>query len=132
MNSVVRSVLVDLATRRTQPDNADELVFKPQPKQSDVFFPRAIERARRLSESRDETRAASMATSGTQTGTRSRHVSSWPGWTFERFRNSGGWKTPSMVSRYAHLARGHLAAVERLVAVAPQTPGAVELAPIRK
>jgi hypothetical protein len=29
----------------------------------------------------------------------------------------GGWKTASMVSRYAHLAPGHLsAAVERLVA----------------
>ena len=31
----------------------------------------------------------------------------------------GGWKTPSMVARYAHLAPDHLrAAVERLVPVA--------------
>ena len=45
MNSVLRSVLVDLATRRTRHDDPDEPVFKPQPKQSALFFPQAIQRA---------------------------------------------------------------------------------------
>jgi hypothetical protein len=39
----------------------------------------------------------------------------------------GGWKTPAVVQRYAHLAPGHLhAAVERLVP--RQQESAVELA----
>ena len=41
----------------------------------------------------------------------------------------GGWKTASMVSRYAHRAPGHLAAaVERLVVLSSKDNGAVELA----
>ena len=46
LNSVVRSVLVDLGSRRERTDDPTEHVFSPRPKQSNQFFPKAVEKAR--------------------------------------------------------------------------------------
>ncbi len=121
MNSVVRSVLVDLATRRTRPDDADEPVFKPQPKQSDVFFPQAVQRAQAAlrEQGRDATRLDGYVWHSNRHSFASRLVMA--GVDLRTLQELGGWKTASMVSRYAHLAPGHLAAaVERLVTAAPR------------
>jgi integrase len=125
LNSIVRSVLFDLGGRRERPDDAGELVFRPRPKQSDSFFPKAVERARTALRDRNvacphldtyvwhsnrHTFASRLAMAGVPPLT---------------IKELGGWKTMVMVQRYAHLAPGHLhAAVERLVS----TPDTAELA----
>jgi site-specific recombinase XerD len=129
MNSVVRSVLVDLATWRTRQDDPDEHVFKPRPKQSALFFPQAIQRAQAAlrEQGRDASRLDGYVWHSNRHSFASRLVMA--GVDLRTLQELGGWKTASMVSRYAHLAPGHLtAAVERLVAVAPKGHGAVELA----
>jgi site-specific recombinase XerD len=129
MNSVVRSVLVDLATARTRPDDPEELVFRPQPKQSDVFFPQAVQRAQAAlrEQGRDASRLDGYVWHSNRHSFASRLVMA--GVDLRTLQELGGWKTASMVSRYAHLAPDHLAAaVERLVAGAPNGNGAVELA----
>lgn len=129
MNSVVRSVLVDLATRRTPLDDPDEPVFKPQPKQSALFFPQAIRRAQAAlrEQGRDATRLDGYVWHSNRHSFASRLVMA--GVDLRTLQELGGWKTASMVSRYAHLAPGHLAAaVERLVVVGAIGNGAVELA----
>jgi integrase len=45
MNSTVRGALVDLASRRTRPDDADERVFPLSHRQTAILFARAVERA---------------------------------------------------------------------------------------
>ncbi len=45
MNSVVRSTLFDLASRRQDPENPAEIVFRCPYRQPDRFFPKAVERA---------------------------------------------------------------------------------------
>jgi integrase len=80
MNTVVRSALVDLATRRIRPDDPEEPVFTLRPKQSVLFFPRPSSGPRPPSRSRGVTRRAWTAMYGTPTGTRSPRASSWPGW----------------------------------------------------
>jgi hypothetical protein len=47
MNSVARSVVLDLAGQRTRTDDPDEPVFKCSYTAPDKFFPAAVERARR-------------------------------------------------------------------------------------
>ena len=129
MNSVVRSMLVDLATRRTRQDDPDEAVFKPQPKQSALFFPQALQRAQAAP--REQGRDASRLDGYVWHSNRHSFASrlAMAGVDLRTLQELGGWKTASMVSRYAHLAPGHLAsAVERLVVVGPRGNGAVELA----
>jgi integrase len=45
MNSVVRSVLVDLGSQRRRPNDPGEVVFPCRHAQSDKVFPKAVERA---------------------------------------------------------------------------------------
>ena len=115
MNGTVRAELVDLAAARQSPEDPSEYVFTVRPRESKVFFPRAIERAR----------AALVAA-----GVDSRHLDAYC-WHSNRhtfasrlamqgvdlltIKELGGWRTLAMVQRYAHLTPGHLhAAVERL------------------
>jgi integrase len=44
MNSVVRSMLMDVAGQRERPDDPGESVFRCRHRQADKFFPRAVER----------------------------------------------------------------------------------------
>jgi integrase len=47
MNSVVRSVLLDIGAGRRRPDDPEEPVFKCSYTAADKFFPRAVDKARR-------------------------------------------------------------------------------------
>ncbi len=118
MNAVVRRQLVELGSRRQRPDDPSELVFWPQKKQADKFFPKAVEMAQRglraagqdvgrlegyVWHSNRHTFASRLAMKGVDLMT---------------IKELGGWKTLAMVQRYAHLAPSHLQqAVERLVPV---------------
>src|SRR2546427_7810493 len=116
MNSVVRSVLFDLGTRRQRPNDPEERIS--------------------VGASRPVARTFSQAVAHAQTALRGsgEDASRLDGYTWHANRHSfasrlvmasvdlrtvqelGGWKTLGMVQRYAHLAPSHLrAAVERLV-----------------
>jgi site-specific recombinase XerD len=128
MNTVVRSVLVDVATRRTRPDDPDEPVFALRPKQSVLFFPQAVEAALK-EQGRDATRLDGYVWHSNRHPFASRFVMA--GVDLRTVQELGGWKTASMVSRYAHLAPGHLtAAVERLVGTTPHGAGLAQNYPI--
>jgi hypothetical protein len=45
INSVVRSLLLDLGSQRQRPDDAEKYVFSLRPQDSSRFFPKAVERA---------------------------------------------------------------------------------------
>jgi hypothetical protein len=63
MNSVVRRLLVDLATLRERPDDPHEPVFRGLPREASKFFPAAVQQAQaalRASGRRGWTRPASM------------------------------------------------------------------------
>jgi integrase len=108
MNSVVRYVMVDLATRRSRPDDPEEPVFTPRPKQSDVFFPQAVRRAQAAlrAQERDVSRLDGYVWHSNRHTFATRLVMT--GVDLRTVQELGGWKTASMVSRYAHLAPGHL------------------------
>jgi len=115
INSTVRGVLVDLATRRHRPDDPREPVFAPRPPQA-TFFPGAIERARAaLREAkRDTSRLDGYVWHSNRHTFASRLAMA--GVDLLTLKDLGGWKQLSMVQRYAHLRPEHLqAAVERLV-----------------
>jgi len=121
MNSVVRSVMLDIGTKRRQPDNPDEHVFAPRPNQADQFFPKAVERAKGAlrDAGKDTSRLQGYVWHGNRHTFASRLV--MEGVDLMTVKELGGWKTLVMVQRYAHLAPGHLqAAVERLVGMIPR------------
>ena len=125
MNSVVRSVVVDLASKRRHPANPDEPVFACPHKQADKFFPRAVEAAQ------EALREAGKDAAGLDgyTWHCNRHTFAsrlvMAAVDIRTVQELGGWRTLGQVLRYAHVAREHLyAAVERLVA-----PGCSEPTP---
>lgn len=129
MNSLVRSTLVGLATARTRPDDPDEPVFTLRPKQSVLFFPQAVHRAQTAlkEQGRDASRLDGYVWHSNRHTFASRLVMA--GVDLRTVQELGGWKTASMVGRYAHLAPGHLtAAVERLVSPSAKAPSGTELA----
>ena len=81
-----------------------------------LFFPQAVKRAQVALKERgwDATRLDDCVWHSNRRTFASRLVTA--GVDLRTMQELGGWKTASMVSRYAHLASGHLwAAVERLV-----------------
>src|SRR2546425_353217 len=124
INSVTRSVLLDLGSARQRPDEPTEPVFALRQREAKVFFPSALQRAAvALKEASIE---APHLDEYTWHGNRHTFASrlAMAGVDPLTIKEVGGWRTLAMVQRYAHLAPGHLhAAVERLVA-----PAAVELA----
>jgi len=115
-NSLVRSKLVDLASGRRQPNNAQEPVFPCPHKQADKFFPKAVQRAQEaLKEAgKDATRLDGYTWHCNRHTFASRLVMA--GVDIRTVQELGGWRTLSQVERYSHLAPEHLhAAVERLV-----------------
>jgi len=122
VNSTVRTVLVDLATRRQRPHDPRESVFAPRPTQA-FFFPGAVERARAaLADAKqDTTRLDGYVWHSNRHTFASRLAMA--GVDLLTLKELGGWKTLSMVQRYAHLRPGHLqAAVERLVSTSLGSP----------
>jgi integrase len=123
MNSVVRSVLVDVGAGRQRPDEPTERVFTVAYRTVARLFVRAVERAQAAL--RDAGRDASRLDGYTWHGNRHTFASRlvMAGVDPLTVKELGGWRTLSMVQRYAHLAPGHLAAaVERLVAAPTTAP----------
>jgi Site-specific recombinase XerD len=116
MNSVVRSVLLDLAGQRTRPGDPDEMVFRRSYVVAANFFPKAIERAQKTlaAAGRDGSRIEGYTWHCNRHTFASRLVMA--GVDLRSVQALGGWQTLTMVQRYSHLAPAHLReAVERLV-----------------
>jgi integrase len=128
MNSLVRSVLVDLGAARMPNSNPEERVFRGAVYRTmSRAFVMAVTRAQAAL--RDAGRDASRLDGYTWHGNRHTFASRlvMAGVDLLTVQTLGGWRTPAMVQRYAHLAPDHLArAVERLVTAAP-ADRAVEL-----
>jgi site-specific recombinase XerD len=124
MNSVVRSAALDLAAQRGRPDDPEEPVFRCSYTAPDKFFPKAVERARKvlIDVGRDASRLDGYTWHCNRHSFASRLVMA--GVDLRTVQVLGGWRTLAMVQRYSHLAPAHLReAVERLVPAA----GGVEL-----
>ena len=120
MNSVVRSIVLDLGSQRRRPDDPTEAVFECRHMQADKFFPKAVERAHAALKAvgKDTTRLEGYTWHGNRHTFASRLVMMGVG--PRTVQELGGWRTLSMVQRYSHLAPDHLlAAVERLVGTEP-------------
>jgi site-specific recombinase XerD len=116
MNSLVRSVLLDLATQRERPDDPKSPVFRCSYREPDKFFPAAVQRARRALEAigKETGHLEGYTWHGNRHTFASRLVMA--GVDLRTVQQLGGWQSLAMVQRYAHLAPDHLrAAVERLV-----------------
>jgi integrase len=120
MNSLVRSLLMDLAGARLRPSDPTEYVFTTRPVRSKSFFNAAVARARAaLSEAgKDPSRLEGYVWHSNRHTFASRLVMA--GVDLRTVQELGGWRSLAMVQKYAHLAPAHrLAAVEALVR-APQ------------
>jgi site-specific recombinase XerD len=116
MNAVVRSVLIDLASRRRRPNDPEEPVFQGAYRTVAGAFSPAVSRAQKAlrSAGKDASRLDGFTWHANRHTFASRLVMA--GVDLRTVQELGGWRTLSMVQRYAHLAPGHLqAAVERLV-----------------
>ncbi len=116
MNSIVRSVLLDVASQRREPENPEEPVFRCPYRQPDKFFPKAVERAQAAlwQAGKDANRLAGYTWHCNRHTFASRLV--MVGVDLRTVQVLGGWRTLAMVQRYSHLAPDHLReAVERLV-----------------
>jgi site-specific recombinase XerD len=124
MNSVVRSLVYDLAARRRTPDDPKEAIFPRAYRTTARAFAQAVDRAKQAL--RRDGYDAGHLDGYTWHGNRHTFASRlvMAGADLMTVKELGGWRTLSMVQRYAHLAPGHLhAAVERLVLCAADTPG---------
>lgn len=118
MNSVVRALLLDLATQRARTDDPHGLVFPCSYREPDKFFPAAVERARKALEA--DGQPTGHLEAYTWHGNRHTFASRlvMAGVDLRTVQQLGGWQSLAMVQRYAHLAPDHLpTAVERLVQV---------------
>ena len=116
MNSLVRSVLMDLASQRRRTDDPEEPVFRCSYTSADEFFPKAVERARKAlgDAGKDGSRLDGYTWHCNRHTFASRLVMA--GVDLRSVQTLGGWRTLAMVQRYSHLAPAHLLeAVERLV-----------------
>jgi site-specific recombinase XerD len=117
MNSVVRSVVMDLVNGRQRPHDPTEAVFTCPHAQADKFFPKAVARAQGTLREADQD--ASRLEGYTWHCNRHTFASRlvMAGVDLRSIQQLGGWRTLTMVQRYSHLAPTHLQeAVERLVA----------------
>jgi integrase len=124
LNSVARAALIDAAASRERPDDPTERVFRVAYRTTARAIERAVEAAQAtLSASgKDPSRLRGYTWHGNRHTFASRLVAA--GVDLRTVQELGGWRTLSMVQRYAHLAPERLAAaVERLV------PAAVENTP---
>jgi integrase len=127
LNSAVSRLLVDLGAARTPHSDPEEPIFRGAAYRTPVSraFLQAVERTQ--ASLRDAGKDASRLEGYTWHGNRHTFASRlvMAGVNMLTVQTLGGWRTPAMVQRYAHLAPDYLArAVERLVTEAPR---AVEL-----
>jgi site-specific recombinase XerD len=123
MNSVARTALVDVAARRKRTDDPGEAVFTVAYRTTARALERAVGAAQAslAAAGKDPSRLQGYTWHGNRHTFASRLVMA--GVDLRTVQELGGWKTLSMVQRYAHLAPERLAAaVERLVASCPVKP----------
>jgi integrase len=134
LNSAARSALLDLASQRRRPNDPDELVCRGAYRTVSRDFVRAVQAAQATLRAAGREDEASRLDGVTWHALRhtfaSRLVAA--GVDLRTVQELGGWRTLSMVQRYAHLSPGHLAAaVEKIVAtpvvVAPKAVDGSEL-----
>ena len=121
INSPVRAALIDLGSGR-RPDDSAGRVFPGRPAQADKYFPKAVETAKAALKAagKDTSRLDGYVWHSNRHSFASRLVMN--GADLRTVQELGGWKSLAMVSRYSHLAPGHLqAAVERIVAPPAET-----------
>src|SRR5262249_38310441 len=127
MNSRVRAVLMDLATRRL-PDGDAHVFAEPGgslPGKADRWFARAVSGARQELAEQGHHADAEALDGFTWHGLRHTFASrlAMAGVDLLTLKDLGGWETLAMVTRYAHLMPGPLPeGVERLVAPEPAAP----------
>jgi len=119
LNSAARGALVNLAGQRTRPTDPEELVSKAAYRTVSREFVRAVAAAQATLRSAGREDEAARLDGVTWHALRhtfaSRLVAA--GVDLRTVQELGGWRTLSMVQRYAHLSPGHLAAaVEKIVA----------------
>jgi site-specific recombinase XerD len=117
MNATVRSVLVDLSLKRARSRDPDELVFGLAYRTTARAFDRAVRAAQTALQAAGQD--ASLLDGYTWHSNRHSFASRlvMAGVDLLSVQKLGGWRTLSMVQRYAHLAPDHLrAAVEMLAA----------------
>lgn len=134
LNSTARAALMDIGTERRHPDDPHELVCRGAYRTVSREFVRAVRAAQvslRAARQDDEAIRLDGVTWHTLRHTfASRLVAA--GVDLRSVQELGGWRTLSMVQRYAHLSPGRLvAAVEKIAqvpaVVASSTVSAVEL-----
>jgi integrase len=131
LNSAARLALLDLATMRHRPSDPDEPLFRGAYRTVSREFLRAVCAAqatlRAAGQDDESSRLDGVTWHALRHTFASRLVAA--GVDLRTVQELGGWRTLSMVQRYAHLSPGHLvAAVEKIVAVpAASAPGPLEL-----
>ena len=131
MNSVVRSVLVDVGAGRQRPNDPTEPIFTAAYRTVARVFVLAVERAQATL--RDAGKDAAHLEGYTWHGNRHTFASRlvMAGVDLLTVKELGGWRTLTMVQRYAHLAPEHLrAAVERLVPAVSPVPEVARKYPV--
>jgi len=119
LNSAARNALLDLAAKRTRPADPEEPVSRAAYRTVSREFVRTVAAAQatlRAAGREDEaTRLDGVTWHALRHTFASRLVAA--GVDLRTVQELGGWRTLSMVQRYAHLSPGHLAAaVEKIVA----------------
>lgn len=118
LNSAARAALTDLGTLRRDPNDSDEPVLRGAYRTVSREFVRAVGVARASLQASGQEGEAARVDGVTWHALRhtfaSRLVAA--GVDLRSVQELGGWRTLSMVQRYAHLSPGHLvAAVEKIV-----------------
>jgi len=134
LNSAARGALMDLAALRRHPDDPEEAICRPAYRTMSREFVRAVQAAqgtlRAAGQDEESRRLDGVTWHALRHTFASRLVAA--GVDLRTVQELGGWRTLSMVQRYAHLSPGHMAAaVERIVAttavVAPRVVSGSEL-----
>jgi site-specific recombinase XerC len=118
VNRPALSALVDAAAGRRRPDDPGELVFRAAYRTVSRDFVRAVQAAQGALRAEDQDGEASRLEGVTWHSLRHTFASRLvvAGVDLRTVQELGGWRTLSMVQRYAHLAPDHLAAaVEKIV-----------------
>jgi site-specific recombinase XerC len=123
VNRPALSALVDAAGRRLRPADPDEPVFRAAYRTVSREFVRAVQAAqgalRAAGQEGEATRLDGVTWHSLRHTFASRLVVA--GVDLRTVQELGGWRTLSMVQRYAHLAPDHLAAaVEKIAASVPE------------
>ncbi len=124
MNSIVRSVLIDLGSGRQRPNDPEEPIFAAAYRTVARAFTQAVGRpgAALEKQGKDSTRLVSYTWHCNRHSFATRFVMA--GVDLRTVQELGGWKALGMVQRYSHLSPSHLqAAVERLVTANVQELG---------